>query len=177
MVGLYEICVAILDLAKTLCPKDTGSLANSGKIKRIGSGIYRVQFGDGIRRNTEDTSLIDYALIVELDDTVYHSNGTSHFLTKAGDFVDGYIKANNVPVGIKFMAPFVDNGSPNCIALNVYDRNIIRDDMVSGYPLGMQLENINIKEQGDRRSLVVRIRESLNGIVSCLRNILEDIRK
>lgn len=66
--SLYAVCEDIRDLAKALCPVDTGSLRASGRLEVISkSGIIHqigIRFG-GYITNPKTSRIVDYAAAVE----------------------------------------------------------------------------------------------------------------
>ena len=71
-----EVAEEILKEAKKNCPVDTGTLKNSGYVKKQGDG-YTVGFG------------ADYAMIVHEQPQSYRENGKRHFLSDAVEKVAG----------------------------------------------------------------------------------------
>lgn len=180
MTGLYDICKMILAQAIMLCPADTMSLAKSGEVKHISRGVYRVQFGAGTVSGVSNYHgrkigvPIDYALYVHEDESMDHPRGgQAKFLEDAGLYVMNICIANQIPCGMNLLLGYADNGSPNCVAIEVFDPNIVKPSMVSGIPLGCELGVNNSIGSEERRGWRTRIRGVLQEIVSAIKTMWE----
>lgn len=74
--GVLEMAIDIQKRASILAPVDTRNLANSGRVQKIGSGIYRVIFG---------SSRVPYARIRHFENN--KNPHTIGYLRRAGDSV------------------------------------------------------------------------------------------
>lgn len=185
--ALKIIADKVLTLAVEQCPVDTASLATSGKVIGLGRGIVMVSFGEGIVEgesrfnNRKIGSNIDYATFVHEDVTVFHYYGKAKFLEDAALYVLGICISNEIPVSMKIELGMTLNGSSNCIAVYIYDPNIVKDSLVPGETLGGQLGSINNKESGGPSKTYTgvwsRIKTAITIIADSIRTILEVLRK
>ena len=84
-----ELDEAVLDMATDIhreavimAPKATRALANSGRVERIGIGMYRVIFGGGS---------VPYALRRHYENRLHP--GTLHYLEKPGDRISKQVSS------------------------------------------------------------------------------------
>lgn len=180
MTGLYEICKMIASQSIMMCPIDTASLAKSCEIKHISRGVYRVQYGAGVVSGVSNYpgrkagDVIDYALYVHEDDSMNHPRGgKAKFLEDAGLYVMNYCIANKIPCGMNLLLGYADNGSPNCIAIEVFDPNIVKPSLVSGIPLGCELGSNKIMGDDESRGWRGRIKAVLKEIAESIKTMWE----
>ena len=180
---LKKLADEILLLAVEQCPVDTQSLAKSGKVRVLNRGIVMVSFGEGIVEGESRFAgrkiggPIDYATVVHEDETLFHPYGKAKFLEDAALYVLGFSQSNGLNIHMKIELGLTLNGSENCIAVFLYNPDIVDDSMVSGEPLGGGLGIDNNIEEGRKESLWERIKITIRGIWDSIKAIVEGFRK